>query len=174
MLTITAAPLAHTMLPELAHELALTRRVLERAPEAQFGWQPHPKSMTLGQLASHTTDLPGWIEDTFNTEELDVAYFDDDAPTTASTRAELLERLEAKGAAAHAALEAADDEAFAHTWTMRRGEQIIIRQTRAEIARHLISHMIHHRAQLMVYLRLLDVPVPGVYGPSADETNGWE
>ncbi|MGI4862810.1 MAG: DinB family protein [Janthinobacterium lividum] len=163
----TTAPI---LLPEFNAELTHTRRVLECLPEERFNWQPHPKSMTLAKLASHTVDLPGWITDTFQTTVLNLAEFAAAAPVVASSRAELLAQLARKGQAAHDTLATANDAAFAQQWTMCRGDVIIVLpQPRAAIVRHLISHMIHHRAQLMVYLRLLDVPVPGVYGPSADE-----
>ncbi|TGE09738.1 DinB family protein [Hymenobacter fodinae] len=169
METTLATLLALSLLPELAHELTLTRRVLERLPAAQFGWQPHPKSMTLGHLGAHTADLLGGIKTTFETTELNLATYADHAPTPPSSTEELVQRLEANGAAAHETLSEADAEAFAETWTLRFGEQIIMQQSRANIVRHLINHTIHHRGQLSVYLRLLDVPVPAIYGSSADE-----
>jgi uncharacterized damage-inducible protein DinB len=165
-----AAPLALVLLPELDHELNLTRRVLERVPAAHFGWQPHPKSMTLGHLAAHTADLLGGIKNTFNTTELDLAHYADHAPPKPTTAEELVQRLEANGAAARQTLTEASPEAFEQLWTLRFGPQIILSQPRAGIVRHLISHTIHHRGQLSVYLRLLEVPVPYIYGPSADET----
>ncbi|MCB2408891.1 DinB family protein [Hymenobacter lucidus] len=168
MLTATLAPIAQTLLPELDHELLLTRRMLARLPEEQFGWQPHPKSMTLGHLASHVADLLGGIDTTLKTTELDLATYDNPTPD-ASSRAELLERLTDNGVAASTALSNAAAEDFDVLWTLRYGEQVILSQSRADIMRHLISHMIHHRGQLSVYLRLLDVPVPYIYGPSADE-----
>ncbi|WP_188816157.1 DinB family protein [Hymenobacter cavernae] len=168
MLTATAALLAQTLLPEFDHELVLTRRVLERAPEAHFNWQPHPKSMTLTQLATHTADMPGYMVSTLETPALHLSSTDTDW-TPAATIAELLQRLEKGTAAARTALEATDDEAFAQQWTMYYDGHPVINQPRAEVVRHIINHMIHHRAQIMVYLRLLDVPVPGIYGPSADE-----
>jgi uncharacterized damage-inducible protein DinB len=167
-----AAPLVHSLLPEFDAEMARTRRVMERLPEDQFDWQPHPKSMTLGKLASHTAALVGWIADAFKTTDLNLS--DNSIATTppflARTSAELLAHLDAQSTAAHDTLAAADEAAMTQTWTMRRDDIVLVPpQPRAEIVRHLISHMIHHRGQLMVYLRLLDVPVPGVYGPSADE-----
>ncbi|OUJ74234.1 DinB family protein [Hymenobacter crusticola] len=168
MLTATTAPLAQIILPELDQELALTRRVLERAPEAHFAWQPHPKSMALGHLASHTADMPSYMATALETPELDISEAVGDwQPATTTT--ELLQRFEANGAAARSALAAIDEEGFAQIWKMHYGGQTVINQPRAEVVRHIISHMIHHRGQIMVYLRLLDVPVPGVYGPSADE-----
>jgi uncharacterized damage-inducible protein DinB len=171
MLTATLSPLAQTLLPELDHELTLTRRVLERVPAAQLGWQPHPKSMTLAHLAAHTADLLGGIGTTMYTTEMDLAQFDGGRPAHPTTTAELLASLDASGEKARAALTAAEPEDFDQTWTLRHGAHPIMRHSRAEVVRHLISHTVHHRGQLSVYLRLLDVPVPGIYGPSADEPN---
>ncbi|HEX8426892.1 DinB family protein [Hymenobacter sp.] len=169
MLTDTLAPFAQALIAELDDELQTTRRVLARAPEAQFSWQPHPKSMTLGHLASHITDLMGGIGNTLRTTEVDLAYFLDREAQPATTSHELLEHLDTNGATARAALLDATPNDFEQLWTLRHGEQVLLCQTRAEIIRHLISHMAHHRGQLSVYLRLLDVPVPAIYGPSADE-----
>ena len=170
MLTATApAPQALTLLPELADEIRLTRRVFERAPEAAFGWQPHPKSMTLGHLAAHVSNLLDGITLALQTTELDLvkrqAGF---VPATEATA--LLALFDARAAEAQAALADTDDEALAEAWTLRRGEHVVMSRPRAAMVRHLISHMAHHRGQLSVYLRLLDVPVPAIYGPSADES----
>ena len=168
MLTETLAPLAQTLLPELTDELQTTRRVLARVPEAQFNWQPHPKSMTLGVLVSHLTDLMGGIENTLQTTSMDVAQFEPEADELTTTQ-QLLDRLDTHGAAAQATIAAASPSDFEQLWSLCSGEQVLLRQTRAEIIRHLISHAVHHRGQLSVYLRLLDIPVPAIYGGSADE-----
>jgi uncharacterized damage-inducible protein DinB len=165
-----ATPLALALLPELNHELTLTRRVLERLPAEHFDWQPHAKSMTLGHLAAHTADLLGGIKTTFETTELDLANYADHAPPKPTSAAELVQRLQENGDAARETLTQASPEAFEQLWTLRFGEQVILSQSRADIVRHLMSHTIHHRGQLSVYLRLLDVPVPYIYGPSADES----
>ncbi|PJJ61038.1 DinB family protein [Hymenobacter chitinivorans] len=169
MLTATLTPLAQALLPELDHELALTRRVLSRLPEAQFGWQPHPKSMTLTVLATHISDLLGGIAMTMQSTELDLEQYDAVNDGPAATLAELLTRLEASGASAAEAISNATTEDFAEPWTLRHGPTVLLSQPRADIVRHLLSHLIHHRGQLSVYLRLLEVPVPYIYGPSADE-----
>ncbi|TGE23906.1 DinB family protein [Hymenobacter aquaticus] len=169
MLTATLTPLAQALVSEIDHELELTRRLLTRIPADQLGWQPHPKSMTLTVLATHIADLLGGIDMTMQATELDLNQFETGNPAKAASVAELLERLATNGASATAALTAAPAEAFDVLWTLRRGEEVLLEQTRAEIVRHLISHMIHHRGQLTVYLRLLDVPLPYIYGPSADE-----
>lgn len=168
MLTATAAPQALALLPELEHEISLTRRVLERIPADRFDWQAHPKSMPLGKLASHTADMMEFLAVTLQTTEVDLAVeLGNYQPAT--TPAELLQRLATGGEAALANLAATDDDAFDQTWVMRHGEHIITQQPRKEVVRHLISHMVHHRGQLMLCLRLLDVSVPAIYGPSADE-----
>ena len=168
MLTETIAPQAQALLPELTHEIQLTRRVLERAPEASFGWQPHPKSMTLGDLVSHISSLLDGINNTLHTDEMDLVTRHA-AFVSASSTETLLTQLDARGEAALNALTDTDDETFSGNWTLRRGEHVIFSQRRAQVVRHLISHMAHHRGQAMLYLRLLDVPVPAIYGPSADE-----
>lgn len=168
ILTSDVTPLAQHLLDELDHELLLTRRVLERAPEDYFTWQPHPKSMSLGKLAWHTADMLGGIESAMQTTEIDLATMDFTAPKPANTE-DLLQQFDAEGAAARAVLVAASAADFAVTWTLRHGAHVIMQQSRAATVRHLINHAIHHRGQLSVYLRLLEVPVPYIYGPSADE-----
>jgi uncharacterized damage-inducible protein DinB len=170
--TLVSAP-AHVLLPEIQDEARLTRRVLERVPVAQFSWQPHPKSMTLGTLTRHTADLLGWIKDTMESTEVDVALFDDAPVAPITSTAELLAYFDGRVQATQEALGAAAAEDFEQNWVMRSGPQVLVSQSRAEVVRHLISHMIHHRGQLTVYLRLLEVPVPGTYGPSADEPS-WQ
>ncbi len=160
-------PAAQDLLTELDHERLLTRRVLERAPEDYFGWQPHPKSMTLGKLAWHTADMLGGIESALQSTEVDLATMDFSTPKPADTEA-LLRQFDAEGAAARTLLAAASPADWAVTWTLRHGPHVIMQQSRAATVRHLISHTIHHRGQLSVYLRLLDVPVPYIYGPNAD------
>ncbi|TGE28129.1 DinB family protein [Hymenobacter metallicola] len=169
METTLVAPLAVAFSTELLEEAKLTRRVLERVPVAQSNWQPHPKSMTLGQLARHTADLIGWIKDTLDTTEVDVAVFDDAPVTPITSTEDLLAYFEQRTEAASTGLRQATPESLEQLWTMRSGSQVLVAQPRAEVVRHLISHMIHHRGQLSVYLRLLDVPVPYIYGPTADE-----
>lgn len=165
-----AVPLAQALLSELDRELLLTHRMLERVPEAQFAWQPHAKSMTLGELASHIANILAWVAPTFEMPEYDLAREADEEGAPAITRAELLHRLATNAAAARATLAVADAEAFDFVWTFRNGENILFSQPRAEIVREwFLSHLIHHRGQLSVYLRLLEVPVPSIYGPSADE-----
>lgn len=167
------APLASALLAELDREIDLTRRVLERLPETAFDWQPHVRSYTAGQLASHLVDILAWVAPTFAYPEYNLATDGAEGSVPAATRAELLARLTTHGAAARQALAAATPADLAAVWTFRNGEQIVLQQPRAEVVREsFLSHFIHHRAQLTVYLRLLEVPVPALYGPTADEPQG--
>jgi len=161
---------AASLLPEFDAEMASTRRMLEAVPQKEFGWKPHEKSMSLGRLATHLAELPILISHTFRKEEMDMAG-PDAMPRgrVAGSREELLELLDRHVSMAREALAAAADEAFHEPWTLRAGSQVILTEPRAAVYRRWgISHMIHHRGQLGVYLRLLDLPVPGAYGPSAD------
>ncbi len=162
--------LRDALLPELERELATTRRVLERAPEAHFDWRPHAKSMTLGHLATHIAQLPGHCAFVLGGAGLDLAMRGE-APRTAGSSQELLAMFDAAAAKGRAALSAASDEALGQLWTMRNGAKIIFQLPRLGAIRMLaMSHMIHHRGQLSVYLRLKDVALPSIYGPSADES----
>ena len=161
--------IARSLLPEFDHEMAGTRRVLERVPLERGEFKPHPKSKSLGELASHVAELASWGSFTFETEVLDFADFDYRTPRHAS-RAELLAVFDRNVAGSRAALEAADDATALAPWTLRNGEQVFFTMPRIAVMRSMVlNHIVHHRAQLTVYLRLLDVPVPGLYGPSADE-----
>lgn len=160
--------LASSLLPEFDQEMEGARRVLERVPEDRLDWRPHEKSMTLGGLAAHLAAAPGWIAPILERPELDLAGAPrPPAPTTVEGILELFDDNVARG---RKALADATEGALAEPWTLRAGPQVIYTLPRRDIYRRFgISHLIHHRAQLGVYLRLLDVPVPGVYGPSADE-----
>lgn len=165
-----------TLGPALAAELDVewgnTRRMLERVTDDVLEWRPHPKSWPLGQLATHLVDLPSWALLTLRADLLDLA-----SPEAASMRPpiahsvhELLERWAQNTATARAAIAGASDEHLAQPWSLRSGTQILLTQPRSAILRTMaINHGIHHRAQLGVYLRLRDIPVPGMYGPSADD-----
>ncbi len=160
------------MLPEFDHEMANTRKTLERVPDEKFGWKPHAKSMTMGQLASHIADIPGWVSLTLESDSLDVNPPDGQGhkPLAAKTRQELLEAFDHNVATARAALEAVEDEKMMQTWSLLRSGTPIFSLPKAAVQRSFVmNHLIHHRAQLGVYLRLNDLPVPSTYGPSADE-----
>lgn len=162
-------PLRMIALGDLEHELATTRRVLQRVPEAHFDYKPHAKSMSLRELASHTANIPGWGSTTLSTEELDFAQ-PMEQPPVPQTTAELVAAFDAGAAMLRDAVGAADDAALRATWTARQGEHVVFSLPRVGVLRgFIVSHLIHHRAQLGVYLRLLDVPVPSMYGPTADE-----
>ncbi|GGF12165.1 DinB family protein [Hymenobacter cavernae] len=153
---------------ELKHELKTTRRLLERIPTEQFGWQPHPKSMRLGTLASHIANLVGYLEMSLQGPATDVLMAP--APASPTTIDEVLQRFDVNGENIHKALEQVDDATFHDSWSMQRGEQVLVTMPRTAVARIMVlNHMIHHRGQLSVYLRLLDIPVPAIYGGSADE-----
>ena len=161
-----------TILPEFDMEMDNTRRTLERVPDDKFSWQPHAKSGTLGWIAGHISNLPIWLVMTMKEDSLNLAPSTGSGPSMPkpANRKELLENFEKNRADARAALAAADDAAYAKPWALFMGEQELFREPRAAVLRRMIfNHMIHHRGQLTVYLRLLDVPVPGLYGPSADE-----
>jgi uncharacterized damage-inducible protein DinB len=154
---------------ELQREAATTRRMLERVPEDSLAWKPHEKSMTLGRLAGHIAELPSLVASVVALDEVDfvAGKFQ---PFVASNSAELLEKFDENIAKAVEALKDQPDEHLFKTWRLRRGEQIIFEMPRVAALRSMcLNHFIHHRGQLSVYLRLLDVPLPSVYGPTADE-----
>ncbi|HLI29841.1 MAG TPA: DinB family protein [Terriglobia bacterium] len=159
-------------IPEFDHEMASTRKTLERVPEDKFGWKPHEKSTTLGQLASHVAQLPSFATTALTTESLDIAPpgGSQRQRLNASTRQQLLEAFDKNVAEARTAIASASDEALHKTWSLLQGGKATVSLPRAAVLRtFMLNHLIHHRAQLGVYLRLNDVPVPSIYGPSADE-----
>ena len=160
------------LLPEFDHEMANTRKVLERCPEEKFGWKPHPKSFAMGALATHIVNMAGWTVDTMAHDSFDIAppgappYKEEPLATTA----ELLARFDRNVTAARNALANATDAQFGATWSLLSGGQTLFSMPRIACIRGFVmNHSIHHRAQLTVYLRLNDVAVPALYGPSADE-----
>ncbi len=153
---------------ELAQEAETTRKMLSRIPDDKYDWQPHEKSMTIRQLATHIAELPSWITMGLHTDELDFSA-NPYTPKAINSTAELLQHLEESLASGTEALNKASEEDLLPTWTLRNGEQVYAVYTKYEVIRHSLSQLIHHRAQLGVYLRLLDIPIPGSYGPSADE-----
>ncbi|HUR91963.1 MAG TPA: DinB family protein [Gemmatimonadaceae bacterium] len=159
-------------LPEFDQEMATTRRVLARVPEDKLDWKPHAKSMSLGQLASHVAQMADWASNIFTRDEFDFRPPDGPAFKGAdckSTR-DLLELFDKSVATARTAITGAKEETLDKTWTLKAGPHTIFSAPRWSVYRGFgINHIIHHRAQLSVYLRLLDVPVPSIYGPTADE-----
>ena len=165
-------PLRDALLAEYDQEVANTRKTLERVPEGKFDWRPHPKSGTLIWLASHVANLTGWAKETLTQSELDLAPGgkQPEMPPPPKTTKELLAFLDKNVAGGRAALAAVTDEQMFQPWSLKRNGQVLMTLPRAAVLRSFVlNHLIHHRAQLTVYLRLLDVPVPALYGPSADE-----
>jgi uncharacterized damage-inducible protein DinB len=160
------------LLPEFDQEMANTRKVLERCPEDKYGWKPHPKSFSMGSLATHIVNMTGWTNDVMEKDSFDIAPVG--APPykeePAASQEELLAKFDKNVAAARAALAGATDESFAQNWSLLAGGETLLSMPRSVCIRSFVmNHTIHHRAQLTVYLRLNDVPVPALYGPSADE-----
>ncbi len=156
------------LLPEFDEEMKNTRKLLECVPDGKFDYQPHPKSMTLQQLATHVADLPSWVMWTLDHEVLDMQP--DFKPYSAESRGELLEVFDKNVIAARAKIVAATDDDWAKTWTFKYAGQEVMSLPRTAVMRGFVmNHLIHHRAQLGVFLRLNDVEIPGMYGPSADE-----
>lgn len=156
---------------ELEQEAASTRKLLERVPMDKLDWTPHVKSMKLGYLANHVAELPSWVSVSLEQDELDFATFEY-KPVIPETTEELLAVHDKNVENALKCLRNTSDEKFMENWTMRNGEQIYFKLPKAAVLRSFsFNHLYHHRAQLGVYLRLLDIPIPGMYGPSADESN---
>ncbi len=156
-------------LQELAMEAATTRRVLERVPESSLAWRPHTKSMSLGQLALHVATLPQQLSDFVANDSLDVSAAAG-APPSAARHGALMVAFDESIAHARRYLESLSDAHAMAMWTLKKGETALFAAPRVGVIRSfLFNHWYHHRGQLVVYLRLLDVPVPSVYGPSADE-----
>jgi uncharacterized damage-inducible protein DinB len=163
--------IAETLLPEFDREMGVTRRLLERLPDGRFAWQPHPKSMSLGRLAEHLAEMPWWGTTTIRKDGIDGAVNarPDGYQPPATTHA-VLAMFDANVAEARQALAGRSDAELAAMWTLSvAGKQVFSMPKAAVLRGFVMSHLIHHRGQLTVYLRLLDVPLPSVYGPSADE-----
>lgn len=159
------------MIGDAMHELAATRRILNVLPEEHMNWKPHVKSMTLGGLATHLINLLNWQMAILQNPVLDLSTLPSRREALTS-REDILEEFDANLAKMEQLLANCDEKMLSEEWTLQNGDHILLRQPRAMALRSFgLSHMIHHRAQLGVYLRLLDVPVPGMYGLSADEVN---
>lgn len=157
------------LLGELNYEIISARKVLERIPADKFDWKPHEKSMSMGVLANHLADIFAWYKMVLETDELDFAA-NSYAPKAASDTEELTAIFDANVAAAQESLVKAEAAEFTKTWTLRSGEHVIFTLPKTSTLRTFVAnHLIHHRGQLSVYLRLNDIPVPSIYGPSADE-----
>ena len=156
------------LLKELDLEAQRTRKMLAIVPNDKYDWQPHPKSMTIKNLVTHIADLPNWVGMAIETEELDFAQ-NPYNPDKVDNTEELLAIFERNYAENRPHLENTNEQELLKTWTLRNGDYIINVYNKEETIRIALSQIIHHRAQLGVYLRLLNIPIPGSYGPSADE-----
>jgi uncharacterized damage-inducible protein DinB len=163
-------PLKDALLPEFDHEMGTTRRLLERTPEAEFAWKPHDKSFSLGQLAGHIANLPHWTGAITQNSVFDLADAKDARPTQPESATALLAAFDKNIRDARAAIAALSDAEMLATWTFKNNGQLVFAMPRASALRSFVmNHLIHHRGQLTVYLRLKNVPLPSVYGPTADE-----
>ena len=163
-----AMSMLEPLIAELEQEGATTRRLLERVPDGKFDWQPHKKSMTLGRLALHVADTPGEIAKIAMLDEMPVSEFK--SPPEVATTAEILAVHDKSIVEAKSVLSAMDDESAMGTWKVVDGDKEVMVMPRIALVRAImLNHWYHHRGQLTVYLRLLDVPLPSIYGPSADE-----
>jgi uncharacterized damage-inducible protein DinB len=164
--------IASSILPEFDQEMAGTRKTLQRVPDDKLSWKAHPKSNPIGWVIGHLAEIPGWVEPTLTGDSWDYSPPGQEPYRTpvATSREQALEIFDQNLAAARRAIEATDDEAFSKPWTLLYQGRTIFTMPRLSVIRSFIlNHMIHHRAILTVYLRLNDIPVPALYGPSADE-----
>jgi uncharacterized damage-inducible protein DinB len=167
---------AESILPEFDREMANTRKVLERVPEDKLDWQAHPRSHTIGWNANHLAEILGWVEGTLTGLSWDIAPIGGEpyqSPKLTSRR-EILDLFDRNVASARRAIAAVNDDQVALPWSLLKAGTPLFTMPRASMIRgFVLNHLIHHRAILCVYLRLNDIPVPGMYGPSGDEFSGW-
>ncbi len=167
--------IANSLLPEFDTEIANTRRMVERVPDGKTDWRPHPKSMPLGRLATHLSELPVWAVNACTQDELDIAPPGEQPykPQILDTTKAITAQLDKNAADARKALHGTSDADFMKPWTLKVSGKNVFTLPKITVVRSMVmNHMIHHRGQLSVFLRLLDVPVPATYGPSADEKGG--
>lgn len=157
------------LLKEMEQEAQTTRKMLERIPADKFDWQPHEKSMTVRRLATHIAELPGWVKMAITTDELDFAG-NSYKPEAINDTKGLLEAFEQSYKDGYESLKETNEQELLRNWTLRDGDKVYSVRPKVEVIRMAFSQTVHHRAQLGVFLRLLNVPIPGSYGPSADET----
>jgi uncharacterized damage-inducible protein DinB len=158
--------IAETLLPEFDQEMASTRRVLERVPSDKPDWKPHPKSFSMAHLAQLLSWMPGWIANAIKETTLDLTAF---GGYSNQKTPDLLAAFDKNVTEARAAIAASKDADYAVVWSLKRGPAVLMSMPRAAVVRQTISHLSHHRGQMTVYLRLCDIPVPPIYGPTADE-----
>jgi uncharacterized damage-inducible protein DinB len=162
--------ISQSLLPEFDMEMANTRKTLERVPEDRPDFRPHPKSMALSRLAAHVAEIPTWAVRALTSDEFDVATRKPQDTFVMTSREGVLAHFDGEMAKARAALTAVSDADLMKIWTLKHGDRTIIAMPKVAVLRGFVmNHMIHHRAQLGVYLRMNDLPVPSIYGPSADE-----
>jgi uncharacterized damage-inducible protein DinB len=160
-----------TFLPEYDHEMETARKLLERLPDEHLGWKPHEKSMTLGRLATHIAELPGWASSIIESNEFNVDP-GGRAPQALESRATVLDLFDRNCAAARTKIAVKSDAELMSPWSFKSNGQLLFTVPKVFVLRTwLLSHVIHHRGQLSVYLRLQDVPLPSIYGPSADSAS---
>jgi uncharacterized damage-inducible protein DinB len=160
------------LLPEFDQETATTRRLIERIPDDKLSFKPHPKSMDMASLATHLCELIDWVPETIGKDSIDLAGFDPSQRKIAASRAELLEKFDKSVAKSRAALAKAEDGQLIEPWSLKSGDKVFFTMPKVAVLRTFVfNHSVHHRGQLSVYLRLNDIPVPAMYGPSADEPN---
>lgn len=160
--------IADTLLPEFDQEMATTRRLLERVPSEKGEWKPHPKSFSLGHLAQLVARMPGWITSTLRSTDLNLAAATGYSYEKTET---LIAEFDKNVREAHEGLAASMDADYSVPWSLKHGAKVLFTAPRSAVVRQHINHLIHHRGQLTVYLRQVDVPIPSIYGPTADE--GW-
>jgi uncharacterized damage-inducible protein DinB len=160
--------ISDSLISELKHEVIATRKVLERVPDDRLSWKPHQKSFSFIQLASHVATIPEWVEATLNHEEMVLP--ENYKPWIGTSSAELVERFDKAASAAIEHLSGYPDEEMMKLWILRGEEEVYFTLPRVAVLRSFVmNHLVHHRGQLSIYLRLNDIPVPAIYGPSADE-----
>jgi uncharacterized damage-inducible protein DinB len=163
--------IAETLLPEFDREIGLTRRVLERVPDGAFEWKPHEKSMTLGRLAEHLAELPGWMKVSVLENGIDMASGRPAGYESPATRSAVLAMFDKNAAEARSTLLGRTDAELMAPWTLKaHGKEVFTMPKAVVIRGFVMNHIVHHRGQMSVFLRLQNVPVPSIYGPSADET----
>jgi uncharacterized damage-inducible protein DinB len=162
-------PLSDALLPEFDHEIASTRALLTRIPDVVTAWKPHPRSTSMGDLAHHIASIVGWIVPVLTQDELDLAPRDGAKPPGFTSMAATIAVLDANVAGARVAIAATPDSAMGVPWTLKAAGHVVFTQPRAMVLRSFVlGHLIHHRGQLTVYVRMHDIPLPSVYGPTAD------
>jgi uncharacterized damage-inducible protein DinB len=166
--SVGAMTIAQTFLPEFDQEMATTRRLLERVPSDKGQWKPHPKSFALAHLAQLVALMPGWLTNIVGETSLDLGKATGYSYETTET---LLGLFDKNVREAREALSKASDADLGVSWSLKHGERVLMSMPRVAVVRQTINHLVHHRGQLTVYLRLQDVPIPSIYGPTADE--GW-